>query len=362
MSEKRIFTETEQADFMQQFSPKREFVEQEVDIEIDNADPLVVEGELLDQQFEHIVTPKSSWWKKGLGLTALLFLIATIAQSVQWLVDTWRQNQWIYFVFSLVVCFVVLLGVSAIGREWLRLFRLKQRADLQQQSQQLLLESAVSFEQNFSADKHEQAKQLCLSMAKMLKLSSQDPTLVLWQQQIQDGHSAQEIAYLFSQTVLQPFDKQAKKLISKSAVEAAVIVTISPLAIVDMFFLSWRNIRLVNQIAQLYGIELGYWSRLRLLKMVLFNIAFAGATEVVQDIGMDWLSQDLTAKLSARAAQGIGVGLLTARLGIKTMEFCRPLAFQQDETPRLRHIQQTLLSHLKTTIFSSRKTKEKQKI
>ena len=40
--------------------------------------------------------------------------------------------------------------------------------------------------------------------------------------------------------------------------------------------------------------------------MVLVNIAFAGATEVAQDIGMDWLSQDVTAKLSTRIAQGIG--------------------------------------------------------
>lgn len=362
MTEKRIFTETEQADFVHQFSPKREFIEQDIEIEIDNSDPIEIEGELLDKQFEHIVAPKSTWWKKGIRLTVLLFLIATIAQSVQWLINTWQQNQWIYFAFSLVACFAVVFGVLAISREWFRLLRLKQRTNLQQQSEQLLLESAVSFEQNFSANKHEQAKQLCLSMAKMLKLSSQDPKLMLWQQQIQDGHSAQEIAYLFSQTVLQSFDKQAKKLISKSAVEATMIVTVSPLAIVDMFFLSWRNIRLVNQIAQLYGIELGYWSRLRLLKMVLFNLAFAGATEIVQDIGMDWLSQDLTAKLSARAAQGIGVGLLTARLGVKAMEFCRPLAFRQDEKPRIKHIHQTLLSHLKTTIFSSTKSKEKQKV
>ena len=40
---------------------------------------------------------------------------------------------------------------------------------------------------------------------------------------------------------------------------------------------------------------------------------------------MDWMSQDLAARLSARAAQGIGAGLLTARLGIKAMEVCRPL-------------------------------------
>lgn len=118
---------------------------------------------------------------------------------------------------------------------------------------------------------------------------------------------------------------------------------------------------MVNQIAQIYGIELGYWSRLRLLKMVLLNLAFAGATEVVQDIGLDWLSQDLTAKLSARAAQGIGVGLLTARLGIKAMEFCRPLAFQAGEKPRLNHIQQELLGQLKVRFFVPIKRKSNSK-
>ncbi|MGY4677571.1 TIGR01620 family protein [Pasteurella sp. P03HT] len=361
MNDKRIFKDQETVQQTEQVIPKREFTVQEKDVIADDIET-VAGSELLDEQFEKIVTTKSRWWKKGLILTFFLFFLATIAQSIQWLIDAWQENQWIYFAFSLVTCFAVFLGFSALFREWLRLVKLKKRTTLQQQSQQLLLESARSFEQDFSPEKHEQVKALCLDMAKMLQLSSDDPTLVLWKKQVHDGHSAQELAHLFSKTVLQPIDKQVKKLISKHAAEAAVIVAISPLAIVDMFFLSWRSIRLVNQIAQVYGIELGYWSRLRLLRMVLLNMAFAGATEIVQDVGMDWLSQDLTAKLSARAAQGIGVGLLTARLGIKAMEFCRPLAFQQDEKPRLRHIQQVLLTHLKDTIFSSTKTKEKQSV
>ena len=129
-----------------------------------------------------------------------------------------------------------------------------------------------------------------------------------------------------------------------------------------MFFIAWRNIRLVNQIARLYGIELGYVSRLRLLRMVLVNMAFAGATELIQDLGVNWLSQDLTAKLSARAAQGIGVGLLTARLGIKAMEFCRPLAFESNEKPRLSHIHKELLSHLGASIFENLNVKQKDKV
>lgn len=103
------------------------------------------------------------------------------------------------------------------------------------------------------------------------------------------------------------------------------MIAVSPLALVDMAFIARRNLRLINRIAKLYGIELGYYSRIRLFKLVLLNIAFAGASELVREVGMDWMSQDLAARLSARAAQGIGAGLLTARTGIKAMEVCRPL-------------------------------------
>ncbi len=55
------------------------------------------------------------------------------------------------------------------------------------------------------------------------------------------------------------------------------MIAVSPLALVDMAFIAWRNLRLINRIATLYGIELGYYSRLRLFRLVLLNIAFAGA-------------------------------------------------------------------------------------
>ncbi len=62
---------------------------------------------------------------------------------------------------------------------------------------------------------------------------------------------------------------------------------------------------------------------------------------------MDWMSQDLAARLSARAAQGIGAGLLTARLGIKAMELCRPLPWIADDKPRLGDFRRELIGQLK---------------
>lgn len=46
------------------------------------------------------------------------------------------------------------------------------------------------------------------------------------------------------------------------------------------------------------------------------------------------------------------MGLLTARLGIKAMEFCRPVVFQQNERPKLSVVRQELIGVLKEQMFS----------
>lgn len=351
--EKQIFTQPTIESEAETFQPKQEFHQAKVLPD----EPL--EGELIDTQFEQAVKPQKRGWKTLLKLTALLFGAATVAQSVQWLIRTFQQNQWIYFAFALVSLVIVLFGVKEILGEWRRLVRLKKREQLRQQSGQWWLKSAVENQQDFSPKAAEQSKQQCLTVSKSLGLDEHSPAIVQWQAQLNDTYSASEIARLFSRDVLQSFDAKAKKLISKMAAESAVIVAVSPLAVVDMLFVAWRSLRLINQIAAIYGIELGYFTRIRLLRLVLLNMAFAGATEVAQEIGLDWLSQDITAKLSARAAQGIGVGLLTARLGIKAMAFCRPLEFQPQEKPKLAHIQKELLTTVKSVVLGKEKMKEK---
>lgn len=124
------------------------------------------------------------------------------------------------------------------------------------------------------------------------------------------------------------------------------MVAVSPLAIADMLLVAWRNFRLLEQISSLYGIQLGYWSRIKLLKMVLANMAFAGASEAITDIGTDLLSVNLAGKVSARASQGIGIGLLTARLGFKAMAIMRPLPYVGTTAPKLSDVRKQLLTQL----------------
>ena len=65
------------------------------------------------------------WLETALKLTVLLFLGATVAQSVQWIWDSYQNQQWIYLAFALVSFVVVVFGLSEIIAEWRRLVKLK---------------------------------------------------------------------------------------------------------------------------------------------------------------------------------------------------------------------------------------------
>ncbi|OEE72598.1 hypothetical protein A130_00955 [Vibrio genomosp. F6 str. FF-238] len=105
---------------------------------------------------------------------------------------------------------------------------------------------------------------------------------------------------------------------------------------------------MIDKLADIYGVELGYWSRVKLFKLVLINMAAAGASELAVDASMDLLSMDLAGKVSARAGQGIGVGILTARLGIKAMSLLRPIPWKKDRAVRLSTIRKQIVNKVQT--------------
>ncbi|MDA3978620.1 YcjF family protein [Gallibacterium sp. AGMB14963] len=355
MQEKKIFDTNEQSSTAEEnLQAKREFHSSQIAID----EQAYQEQNQAENELRYALQRPLSWWQKGLIGTTSLFALAVIAQAIQWLIDAWQQHQWIDFAFALVFSGIVTLGFSAVINELRHLRQLKKLALLQQQNHAIQNTTAHT-SATVSAKEGEQLTQ---QLAQYMQLSVQDPRYQRWQHYANQGYTAQELLRLFSEEFLQPIDLQAQKIINKQAIESAVIVAISPLALVDMCFVAWRHLRLINKLAKLYGVKLGYFSRIRLIKMVLFNIAFAGATDLIREVGMEWFSQDLTAKLSARAAQGVGVGLLTARLGIKTMELCRPVPFTSKERPKLHTVHKLLLNEVKNVIkdniFSANKSKE----
>lgn len=255
---------------------------------------------------ESVLRPKRSLWRKMVSAGLAIFGVSVVAQGVQWTMTAWQTQDWIALGGCAAGALIVGAGVGSVATEWRRLWRLRQRAHERDEARDLMHSHAVG-----------KGRAFCEKLARQAGLDQSHPALQRWYAAIHETQNDREVVSLYAQIVQPVLDAQARREISRSAAESTLMIAVSPLALVDMAFIAWRNLRLINRIATLYGIELGYYSRLRLFRLVLLNIAFAGASELVREVGMDWMSQDLAARLSARAAQGIGAGLLTARLGIK---------------------------------------------
>ena len=292
-----------------------------------------------EKAVEAALRPRRSLWRKMVGAGLAIFGVSVVAQGVQWMHDAWLTHDWFALGSGAAGGLIVAAGAGALVSEWRRLYRLRQRAEERDVGRELLHSHGIG-----------QARPFCEKLARQAQLDQAHPALQRWHAALHETHNDREIVTLYAQLVQPVLDRQARREISRHAAEATLMIAVSPLALVDMAFIAWRNLRLVNRIATIYGIELGYFSRLRLFRLVLLNMAFAGASELVREVGMDWVSQDIAARLSARAAQGIGAGLLTARLGIKAMELCRPLPWLEDDKPRLGDFRRELIGQLKETL------------
>jgi putative membrane protein len=126
-------------------------------------------------------------------------------------------------------------------------------------------------------------------------------------------------------------DKEAEKLISKTAQQTFWGTAISPVAVVDMAIVAWRTMAMIRDIAALYGYRPGFLGSLRLFSRIFSTIAFAGISEIAVNAGSNLLGNTLLSRLSITLAHALGVGMLTIRVGMAACINCRPLPFQRGE-------------------------------
>lgn len=274
-----------------------------------------------------------------LGKFALLGILVLLTTNTGLgLYHAWQTSPWLFGLYSGVLLLVLLWGGRTLWREWRLLGELKRVESRQAQSHRLMDSVQLGEAQPFLAQ-----------VAANLPSSA---GLERYRQLSRAEHNDAESLLLFDELVLQPVDKQAQALVHKYSVESALLLAASPLAVLDMAMVLWRNQKMIRAVAALYGVKLGYWSRVKLFRGIVANILYAGISEVAVDLGSQLLSMELAGKLSSRLAQGLGGGMLTARLGFQAMALCRPLPFTSQNKPKLRQMHKALLGELKH--FSTR--------
>ena len=157
-----------------------------------------------------------------------------------------------------------------------------------------------------------------------------------------------ELLRLADRELLAPLDKEARRVILKTAKRVATVTAISPIMWIAMGFVLVENVRMFRAIAGLYGGRPGVLGALRLARLVVGHIIATGGVAMTDDLLGQFLGQDVLRRLSRRLGEGAFNGALTSRLGVAAVEVTRPLPFLDAEPLRVREIFAELFKSLRS--------------
>jgi len=353
-----LFSESELSDT--QFTQELKESEDGKQVVFDNQDylpideatelPTMLNEQALVESLSETKKSRPRWlWR----LVFSLFAVVIGVEAVDFFLNGFVQSPIITSIYAVILSCLVVLASSSVFSEWSTLRQFKRREKLKKQANELLLNTDTSTAENTEIlDVESFCQKITESLPCDLLFDEEREQEKSWQDALNNQHSDNELLQLYSRLVLSKVDEKAMAEIARFSTEAVVLVALSPVAIIDMLIILWRNLRMINKVAGLYGLKLGYWSRIKLIRQVFVNMVYAGASELIADFGTEMIGADLLGKLSGRLAQGLGAGMLTARLGVKTMQLCRPIPFE--DKPKLAHVRKEMLATIKNLI--SRKT------
>jgi putative membrane protein len=181
----------------------------------------------------------------------------------------------------------------------------------------------------------------------LLKIAHQNPHLARARAALQ-GHAddiidGADMIRLAERELMTPLDAEARRLVSLAAQRVSIVTAVSPRALIDVAFVFAASLRLIRQLARLYGGRPGALGMIQLMRHVVSHVAITGGMAASDSLVQQMLGHGLAAKLSQRLGEGVLNGLLTARLGLAAIDVTRPLPFTALPRPSLADLAKDLL-------------------
>ena len=181
---------------------------------------------------------KSRWLWRGLGA---LFVALVGIETVQFFVNGFAQSPFMASLYAALLAGISVICIGSIWRELSGFRQFKTQQNLQHQAHEI-----INQESTLTAVK------FCETLSKRLPSDTAEYDHSKWYEIDIDELNDTEIMHLYSRNILSQVDKKALQEVAKFSTESVVLVALSPIAVVDMLIMLWRNLRLVNKIAALY--------------------------------------------------------------------------------------------------------------
>lgn len=264
---------------------------------------------------EQRVAMRPRWGFIFISALASLFALWLGLTATQIVEDFFARSPFLGYVALTVASVAGFAALAIIFREIWGLFRLRRIERLQ-----LAASHALNQDDATSAD-------LAVSGLKRLYANRADSA---WNLKNLNLHSDDIIdprdrVRLAERYLVDPLDEAAHRIIAKRARRVTLLTTVTPAAALDMLFVGAQNLRMLREIASLYGGKPSTLATLRLSRMVLTHLAVAGGLALSDNFLHLFVGKGLLGRLSARFGEGAVNGILTARIGLAAREVCRPI-------------------------------------
>jgi putative membrane protein len=181
----------------------------------------------------------------------------------------------------------------------------------------------------------------------LIKLAHQNPQLARARAALA-GHTddiidGADMIRLAERELMTPLDQEARRLVSSAAQRVSIVTAVSPRALIDVVFVFVASLRMIRQLARLYGGRPGALGMVKLMRHVIGHLAITGGMAASDSLVQQMLGHGIAAKLSQRLGEGVLNGLLTARLGLAAIDVTRPLPFTALPRPALADLAKDLL-------------------
>ncbi len=144
--------------------------------------------------------------------------------------------------------------------------------------------------------------------------------------------------------LVSPRDADAHRIVARAARRVTLITTVTPAAVLDILFVVAQNLRMLRELARLYGGRPSTLATLRLARMVLGHLAVTGGLALSDNLIQHIVGKGLLGRLSARFGEGAVNGIMTARIGLAARDVCRPIPQETSAKETLSSLMRELVS------------------